>query len=178
MDETKTLNKDEVVTVAPAEEVVPPKRRRRPRPVVTPATPDQIAKAFKDFEGEGKKWSLPDEVWYILEEKYPFPIRKNMTLKQALTKAFPTWWLLEKVEDCAFPAIPSLYEFKAYLAPGMVIRLECKLIPPFDQLTDEEWEIWSNKGVGRVADVLFVEYSRNAPEPNLKKVAELKAPIQ
>ena len=148
-------------------------RKNRPRPALKPPIPEQLAQAFKDFEGEGKKWGLNAETWGILEKEYPFPIRKNMTLLMALQKQFPKWWLLNLVPGCAFPAIPSLYELKAHMGPGQVITVSCKLIPPFDQLIDEEWDLWE-KGVGRLADVLYVEYMRDAPKPDPVKVKQLR----
>ena len=146
---------------------------RRPRPALKPATPEEITKAFKDFEGPNKKWSLRDEVWCILEQEYPFPIRKKMTLTQALLKAFPKWWVLQWNEDCSFPAIPDLYEVRAHMGPNNSITIDCGFIPPFDKLTDEELE-FLDQSIGRVHDVLYTQYMREAPKPNLKKIAELR----
>ena len=153
---------------------VVPTRRKRPRPVLNPSTPEQIAQAFKDFEGgPDKKWSLRDEVWCILEGEYPFPIRQKWTLTQALLTAFPKWWILNWVEECAFPAIPVLYEVNASMGQNQSIKIECALIPPFNRITDEEWDFWE-KGIGRSHDVLFTQFMREAPKPNPEKIAQLR----
>ena len=96
-----------------------------------------------------------------------------MTLTQALLKAFPKWWVLQWNEDCSFPAIPDLYEVRARMGPNNSITIESAFIPPFDKLTDEELELL-DQSIGRVHDVLYTQYMREAPKPNPKKIAELR----
>ena len=165
MAEKKTVN------VAP-QAAVPGRRRRRPLP--KPSTPEQITQAFKDFAGPDKKWGLREEVTCILEEVYPFPIRKNWTLTHALLKKFPKWWVLHWVDACDLPGIPDLYNVEAYMTNQGIIKIESTIKSPYDKLTPGEWDKLV-ESLGRIHDVLYLQYERDPPKPDPKAAQKARA---
>jgi len=144
-------------------------RRKRSR-APDPPTPEEIATAVKNFEGKGKKWALPVETWMVLEEVYPFPVRKNMTVTHAVLNKYPKWWLLD-LGGCPLPAFETLYEVVAWFT-GSGISVEFKVAAPFSFLTEEESDAMVNI-LSRYHEVEYEKRKRKAPTPDPDKVKEI-----